>query len=155
MRAPNLATKCLTWVMAAFALLQSLQGSELACQFGVCHSVSESRSLTCCSRRNAPSDSSHETHRDGELKRVAAPSSPCKCPTNCWCRRAELALVQAGELVPMTDGNELVIDWSPVVDVNSARPVVSSPIAPKSPPQVCARSLPLLGMIAPRAMPST
>lgn len=138
MLAPNLATNCLTWVMAALALLQSLQGSALACQLGVCHSVSESRSLACCSKRNVPSDSSRETHRDGELKRVAVPSSPCKCPTNCWCRRADLALVQAGELVPMTDGNELVIDWSPVVDDNFARQVVSAPIAPISAQQVCA-----------------
>jgi hypothetical protein len=138
MLAPNRATNCLTWVMAALALLQSLQGSALACQLGVCHSVSESRSPACCSNRNVPSDSSRETHRDRELKRVAEPSSPCKCPTTCWCRSADLALVEAGEFVPMIDGNELVIGWSPVVDGNSAGPVVSSPIAPKSAQQVCA-----------------
>ena len=138
MRAPNLVTNCLTGVMVALALLQSLQGSALACQLGVCHSVSESRSLACCSKGNAPSDSSRATHRNGELNRVATPSAPCQCPANCWCRRTDLALVQASELGPMTDGNELAIDWIPVVDDNSARPAVSAPVAPVSAQQVCA-----------------
>jgi hypothetical protein len=134
----KLATKGLTWVMAALALLQSLQGSALACQLGVCHSRSESRSQACCSRSSISSGLSGESHRDGGLKHIAKPSSPCKCPTSCWCRRPTQAVVQPSELIPMADAKELVASWSPGVDANSATPVVSAPIAPLTAQQVCA-----------------
>jgi len=134
---PKLATKCLTWVMTSLALLQSLQGSALACHLGACHSASESRSEACCFHR-AQTESRREAHRVGDLINVAAPTTPCKCPTSCGCRRPAQAVLQISEFVQLASGMVPMVSRNQFVDTDTAKPMEAAPSVPISAPQVCA-----------------
>lgn len=130
----KLATKCLTWVMTLLALLPSLQGSALACHLGACHSAIASRSHACCFK-HAKSDSRREV---GNRIDIAAPTTPCKCPISCWCRRPAQAVMQVSESVPFAIENQSVSFWVQVVASDTAKPIEAAPSAPISAQQVCA-----------------
>jgi len=136
MPGPTRATQCLTWVMAVLALLQSLQGSALACHLGFCHSSARSTTKTCCSKQAEPPR--RDANRDGDVAKPAAPTSPCKCPSSCWCRRAPSLIAPLSDLSPLTSSDELVVCWDSALVISTGTATEVHSTVPISALHTCA-----------------
>ncbi len=101
MRAARFCSKCLIWLAVLLSPVQMLQDSPLLCGIACsCERSKESRLIPhACDNQSCTTTNNIDVAGGSSEKHVTdivtpSPSTPSKCPTNCWCWRSVVSHVE-------------------------------------------------------------